>query len=69
MSRILRFGLLGLVLAVPFALPSASEAAAPACVYPGRPVYTRSCRPYVYGWYRYHGYGHAHHHAHYRHHR
>jgi len=67
MSRILRVGLLGLVLAAPFALPQASQAAGPVCVYPNRPVYTRYYRPYSYhGWYRYHWYGH---HGHYRHHR
>ena len=67
MSRILRVALLGLVLAAPFALPQASQAAGPVCVYPNRPVYTRYYRPYSYhGWYRYHWYGH---HGHYRHHR
>jgi hypothetical protein len=68
MSRILRIALLGLALAIPFAIPQASQAAAPVCVYPNRPVYTRYYRPYSYGWYRYHWYGH-HRHGHYRHHR
>jgi hypothetical protein len=57
MSRILRFALLGLVLAVPFALPSASQAAS-RHYYRGRTV-TRSCRPYHYGWYHT-GYRHGH---------
>ena len=63
MSRILRFALLGVVLAVPFVLPSASQAAGR--FFRGRTVTT--CRPYSYSWYRYHGHGH--HYTHYRHHR
>ena len=67
MSRILRIGLLGLVLAAPLAIPQASQAAGPVCVYPGRPIYTRTYRPYYYGWYRYHWHGHRHgHHYHHR---
>jgi hypothetical protein len=57
MSRILRFALLGLVLAVPFVLPAASQAAGR--YHRGRTVTT--CRPYS----CYHWYGHRH--VHYRH--
>jgi hypothetical protein len=56
MFRLLRFGLLGLVCAVPFAMPQASQAAAPAGIVRCRPAFT---------WARYHGcyrpyYGHVH---------
>ena len=52
MSRFLRYGLLGLALAVPFAMPQSSQAAAPAqaCVTPAR---SAACRP-AYRWQRYH---------------
>jgi len=46
MSRLLRFGLLGLVFALPFAVPQASQAAAPANFVRCRPCFT---------WSRYHG--------------
>jgi hypothetical protein len=49
MFRILRFGLLGLIFAVPFAMPQASQAAAPAGV-----IRCRSC----YAVPRYHGRNH-----------
>ena len=64
MSRILRIGLLGLVLAAPLAIPQATQAAGPVCVYP---IYARSYRPHYYGWYRYHWHGHRDgHHYHHR---
>jgi hypothetical protein len=41
MFRALRFGLLGLILALPFAVPEASQAAAPAGFVRCRPVVVR----------------------------
>jgi hypothetical protein len=63
MSRILRFGLLALLCAAPFALPAATEAS-PARAYHGRVCYAG---PTSYRWH-YH-YGHGHRNGHYRHHR
>ena len=65
MSRILRFGILGLVCALPLAIPQASQAAGPRCFYGGTPTYTRFCRPN--GWYHYHwNHGRGYHHGHHR---
>jgi len=63
MSRILRYGLLGLVCAVPLAIPQSSEAAAPARAAPAR--FCRTPRV-VHGRYRgpvfhtWHAYRHIH---------
>ena len=43
MFRMLRYGLLGLVFALPFAMPQASQAAAPGIVVRCRPVIVRPC--------------------------
>jgi hypothetical protein len=53
MSRILRFAVLGLVLALPLGIPQVSQAASRACG-----VHARAC--YNYG--GYHRYWHGHHH-------
>jgi hypothetical protein len=56
MFRVLRYGLLGLIFALPFAVPQASQAAAPAGIVRCRTVYVR---PYC-SWYRPIWFGHRH---------
>jgi hypothetical protein len=62
MFRILRYGLLGLLFALPLAIPQASQAASPSNVVRCRPVIVRPyhaarviyspCQPHFFGWYR-----------------